>query len=198
MNILKSTWFIAFFALLVTVSINTVLLLSGLNSIPVMVEPPKETVFESTSVFWTFRTREIDSLVLNLRQKNNILAQKEEDITSLTKQLSAEKEELVLLKDKIEKTRKELSEKILEVKDSEKKNLKSLASTYGAMPPDSVVKVFGHMDDVLVVKILTFMSPEIIGGIFQAMANITGIDGVSPDRAARLSELIRLRLSSKS
>ena len=197
MNFIKSSWFLSILSLIIVVVINTIFISSGIHSIPLMIEPPQEKVFEVTSVFWTFRTREIESLVQNLRDKNIVLKKKEDEISILKRNLDNQQEEIKAMKASVEKSCNQLSAKILEIKDSEKKNLKSLASAYAAMPAEAAVKVFGHMDDVLIVKLLSFMSAEVVGGIVQAMTTVSGIDGVSPDRVARLSELIRLRLMAK-
>lgn len=194
MGFLKSKWFLSFLALGITVFMNAFMLLPIVKSVRPIIAVPEEKVFENHSIFWVFRTREMETLIQNLREKNTLIAQKEKEILFLTQRLEADKEELRILKDSIDRAQKAFSQKITEVQQSEKKNLKALANIYAAMPPDTVVKVFGHMDDVLLTKILTFMGAETVGGIFQSMSTVGGIDGVSPDRVARLSELIRLRI----
>jgi hypothetical protein len=195
MGMLRSKWFLAGLALVITLAINTLMLLPVLKSLKPVITVPEEKIFENNSVFWVFRTREMETLIQNLREKNTLIAKKEKEMSLLSQRLEADREELKSLKEGIDKAQKFFSQKITEVQHSEKKNLKTLANIYSAMPPDTVVKVFGHMDDVLLVKILTFMGAEAIGGVFQSMTTVGGLDGVSPDRVARLSELIRLRLS---
>lgn len=197
MGILKSRWVIAFLALAISLSMNALLQLSALKSLKPVCVVPEEKVFEDHSVFWVFRTREMETLIQNLREKNGLIAKKEKEIALLSQRLEADRAELKALKEGIDRAQKTFSQKITEVKKSEKKNLKALATIYAAMPPDTVVKVFGHMDDVLLVKILTFMGAEAVGGVFQSMSTVGGLDGVSPDRVARLSELMRLRLAEE-
>jgi flagellar motility protein MotE (MotC chaperone) len=195
MSFMKSRWFLAVLALGITILCNTICMLPVLKGVRPNIEVPEEKVFENNSIFWVFRTREMETLIQNLRDKNALIAKKEKEISLLSQRLEADKEELKTLKDAIDRAQKTFSQKITDIQKAEKKNLKVLANIYAAMPPDTVVKVFGHMDDILLVKILTFMGPEPVGGIFQAMSTVGGIDGVSPDRVARLSELIRLRLN---
>lgn len=195
MSFLKSKWVLAFLALVITLSMHTVMLLPVLKSLKPVIAVPEEKIFENNSIFWVFRTREMETLIQNLREKNASIAKKEKEMSLLSQRLEAEKQELSSLKDGIDRAQKTFSQKITEIQQGEKKNLKALATIYSAMPPDTVVKVFGHMDDVLLVKILTFMGPEAVGGVFQSMSTVGGLDGVSPDRVARLSELMRLRLS---
>ncbi len=195
MGFLKSKWVLAGLALAITLSMNTLMLLPVLKSLKPVIAVPEEKVFESNSVFWVFRTREMETLIQNLREKNTLIAKKEKEIILLSQRLEADREELKTLKESIDKAQKTFSQKIIEIQQGEKKNLKTLATIYSAMPPDTAVKVFGHMDDVLLVKMLTFMGAEAVGGIFQSMSTVGGLDGVSPDRVARLSELMRLRLA---
>lgn len=195
MSFLKSKWVLAFLALAITLSMNTVMLLPVLKSLKPVIAVPEEKIFENNSIFWVFRTREMETLIQNLREKNASIAKKEKEMSLLSQRLEAEKQELSSLKDSIDRAQKTFSQKITEIQQGEKKNLKALATIYSAMPPDTVVKVFGHMDDALLVKILTFMGAEAVGGVFQSMSTVGGLDGVSPDRVARLSELMRLRLA---
>lgn len=195
MSFLKSKWVLAFLALAITLSMHTVMLLPVLKSLKPVIAVPEEKIFENNSIFWVFRTREMETLIQNLREKNASIAKKEKEMSLLSQRLEAEKQELSSLKDSIDRAQKTFSQKITEIQQGEKKNLKALATIYSAMPPDTVVKVFGHMDDVLLVKILTFMGAEAVGGVFQSMSTVGGLDGVSPDRVARLSELMRLRLA---
>lgn len=192
---MKSRWILAVVALVMTLLCNTVFMLPVLKGVRFSVEVPEEKVFENNSIFWVFRTREMETLIQNLRDKNTLIAKKEQEIILLSQRLEADKAELKNLKEAIDRAQRTFSQKITEIQKTEKKNLKVLANIYAAMPPETVVKVFGHMDDVLLVKILSFMGPEPVGGIFGAMSTVGGIDGVSPDRVARLSELIRLRLN---
>lgn len=197
MKVLQSTWFLGGFALITTVIINTLLMMNAFSGISQVIEPPKQKVVEISSVFWTFRTREIENLIHNLKEKNNDLKNREKSIMLIEDRIQAEKHELDELKKSIEMARDALAKRIAEIEQAEEKNLKVLASTYASMTPDATVRVFGKMPDLMVVKIVKFMSAEIVGAIFQAMANSNDIEGVSSERVAKLSELMRLSIQEK-
>jgi flagellar motility protein MotE (MotC chaperone) len=187
-------WVGGFLSVVVAIVLQAMLMLPMLSQLHCVIEPPQEVVIPVDSVFWTFRTREIDMLVENLRSKNAEIIKKQEELLSLEARLTQEKQELESLKHAIEASRAQLKERIIEVEQAETRNLRTLASTYSAMSPEAIIRVFSHLDDAFIVKILAYLNAEIVGAIFQAMTHAQGLDGVSPQRAARLSELIRLRI----
>lgn len=162
------------------------------------VEPPKDVVLETKSVFWTFRTREIDSLITNLKEKNIDLNKRENQVKELESRIAEEKKELNRLKEEVAMARKQLSERLFEVNSAEQKNLKTLAATYTNIKPEAVIIIFSEMSDALVVKILSYMSSDTVGPIFEAMAEAQEKEGISAERVAKLSELLRLSLASKN
>lgn len=197
---LQSFWVIGFLALAISLGVNTMLILKKSSQFIAAIKQPKEVIFEGSSAFWHFRTREIDALVRNLKEGNMRVSQKEKELNEMNVRISAEKKELERLKTDIVNARMELSDRILETEATEQKNLKSLADTYVNISPDSVVKLFAEMDDSLVVKIMAFMPTESMAPILESMVRLTNADdtsSISAQRAARLTELYRLNLSSK-
>ncbi|HOO92532.1 MAG TPA: hypothetical protein PKX94_03620, partial [Opitutales bacterium] len=69
-----------------------------------------------------------------------------------------------------------------------------LAQSYSEMDPASTVRIFTHMENALVVKILSLMKPEIVAAVFGEMSK----PGDRPEnqamirRAAVLTEQLRL------
>ena len=56
----------------------------------------------------------------------------------------------------------------------------------------------GMMDDIMVVKILATMKPDVVAPIFEEMSKTTGPDGPLAKRAATLSDRLRLLKSLKT
>ena len=54
------------------------------------------------------------------------------------------------------------------------------------------------MDDVMVVKILSMMKPDVVAPIFEEMSRTIGADGTLARRAALLSDRLRLIRSTKT
>lgn len=197
MQLNKIFWIATLFALVISIGLQAWLMQGAMDESIRRVEPPRDVVLETNSVFWTFRTREIDSLVANLRDKNIDLNKRENQVKELELRLASEKEELNKLKSKVEDSMKQLSDRLFEVDQVEQKNLKNLAATYSNISPDAVILIFSEMDDSLVVKILSYMSTDVVGPIFQAMAESQEKEGISAERVAKISELLRLSLASK-
>ena len=88
-------------------------------------------------------------------------------------------------------------DRILRVEESEEKNIKTLATTYSAMPAESAVQVFDEMDDFFVAKMLSMMNTETVSGIFEQMIAQGGRDPENVRRVASLSERLRLLEKNK-
>ncbi|HQF38133.1 MAG TPA: hypothetical protein PK322_03350, partial [Opitutaceae bacterium] len=80
----------------------------------------------------------------------------------------------------------------------ELKNLRSLAQTYSNLTPKAAVAIFAEMDDATVVKVLSLMKADAVGPIFEEMSKDKSEKNNQAQRAARLSERLRLMKSSRN
>jgi|GEM_PF-1919254 hypothetical protein len=143
-------------------------------------------------VYWTFHTKEIQELVDSLDGKRRDMDKRQSDLEALQTRLDNEKKELLDERAKLEALENGIGNTIVQSKESEMQNLKSLASTYSAMNPDAVVSVMNEMDDNTVVKILALMKSDTVGSIFEAMEKVPNQGPVMSERISRLTEKLRL------
>lgn len=189
MKILNSYWFLFGLAIALSLGTSEVLLFMFVKQANPAKHFMKPVAKEPTNTaFWSFRSREIEKLVSNLKTEQKEIKERETGMLDMENRVRAEKKELNDLRQNIVNYRKELSSQVIDVESNEKKNLQELAQTYSTMKPDEVVKIFAELDDVMVIKILTFMNSDTIGPIFSKMT-----DSGESKRVANLSKLIRLR-----
>ncbi len=97
----------------------------------------------------------------------------------------------------LERMRKEISQRVIEINADEMKNLKTLATTYGNLTPRAAVAIIKELDDNTAVKILSLMKPDTVSPIFEEMSRTAAVDGTLARRVAVLSEKLRLMKSNK-
>ena len=153
---------------------------------------------------WNFVTPAIDELRQELAKRLSEVAVREKELEDYHNRLSAERGELEKLKndlgqirDQLEKRRAEFFATILEVKEGEEKNLKTLAATYTTLTPAAALAIFREMDDDAVVRILAFMKPDPVGQILEEMARTRDGDGTLAARAAAISNKLRLKFKKR-
>jgi flagellar motility protein MotE (MotC chaperone) len=146
---------------------------------------------------WDFWTIEVDSLASELKQEKANLKKQEDDLDLRTARITSDRQELENLRTELNTMHKEISDKVVEIQADEAKNLRMLAQTYTNLTPHAAVAIIREMDDTTVVKILSLMKPDVVGPIFEDMAQSTS--GTSDaHRAAVLSDKLRLVRSQKS
>jgi flagellar motility protein MotE (MotC chaperone) len=147
---------------------------------------------------WDFWTIEIDNLSNELKEERARLKKQAEQVDQRAARVSAEEKELAKLRADVEALRKEIGEKIVEIKTDEAKNLRTLSQTYTTLTPKGAVAILREMDDATAVKILSLMKTDIVGPIFEEMGKTLAPDGTPlARRAALLSEKIRLMKATK-
>lgn len=147
---------------------------------------------------WDFWTIEIDNLSNELKEERARLKKQAEQVDQRAARVSAEEKELAKLRADVEALRKEIGEKIVEIKTDEAKNLRTLSQTYTTLSPKGAVAILREMDDATAVKILSLMKTDIVGPIFEEMGKTLAPDGTPlARRAALLSEKIRLMKATK-
>jgi hypothetical protein len=86
---------------------------------------------------WDFWTVEIESLAKELEEARADVAKRELALSLREKRISEEAAELERTRAQIEAMQGEIKRQLIEVKDTEKKNLKPLAATYSQIAPAS-------------------------------------------------------------
>lgn len=147
---------------------------------------------------WDFWTIEIDNLSNELKEERAKLRKQTELVEQRAARVASEEKELAKVRAEVERIRKEIADKVVEIAADESKNLRTLSQTYTALTPKAAVAIFKEMDDSTAVKILSLMKAETVGPIFEEMVKTAGPDGTLAKRAAMLSERLRLMKAAKA
>lgn len=206
MKLLRSSWVLMVLALFLHLAGYLGALMTHEWQIPRMKKPEVEVkmgideILESRSDAhdWYFKTEEIDRYVAELKEREQLLEQREASLENLQAHLDVERDELEQLKAEIERRHKALSDQILIVRNNEIANLRTLANSYSNMTPTAAVAIFEEMDDALVVKIVSLMKSEEVALILEELAKNGAEDPASIRRAAKLSEELRLHYKEKN
>jgi flagellar motility protein MotE (MotC chaperone) len=172
---------------------GTFVVVRGLTSMPELGGVPA-TKTELPPRLWNFNGDAVNQLIADLKTGREKIAADEKNLVTLKAQLDSEKAELVKLRVELEQIQKEIDERVLEIQESEIKNLKTLAQTYSAMAPAAAVAIFREMDENMVVKILSCMKVDRTGPILGEMSKGPEKPGEESmtKRAARISDKLRL------
>lgn len=141
---------------------------------------------------WDFWTIEIENLSHELKEERERLKLQAEKLEQRVARVAAEEKEFVKMRADLEGMRKQIADRIIEIKADETKNIKTLAQTYTTLTPKGAAAILREMDDATAVKILAIMKPEVVGPIFEEMSRDTSADSPLAKRAATLSEKLRL------
>lgn len=188
--------------------IGIVAVVTNIGTTGAMLYSQKDTLFPDLTavesvepsappLLWSFSDNEVEKFVSELRDQRKKLETREGDMEKLSAQLASERDELRVVRNDIQVMRDQLSAAILEVQESEVKNLKSLSQTYSAVSAPAAVAILCEMDETMAVKLLSLMKADKVGAIFQEMARAQTPDGVMVKRAARMSDKLRLLKASK-
>jgi len=146
---------------------------------------------------WDFWTVEVDSLASELKDEKARLKKEGEDLDLRTARIASDRQELEKLRMELNAMHKEITDRVVEVQADEAKNLRMLAQTYTNLTPHAAVAIIRELDDSTAVKILSLMKPDVVGAIFEDMAQ-TNSGASEAHRAAALSERLRLVRAQKS
>lgn len=141
---------------------------------------------------WDFWTIEIENLSHELKEERERLKLQAEKLEQRVARVAAEEKEFVKMRADLEGMRKQIADRIIEIKADETKNIKTLAQTYTTLTPKGAAAILREMDDATAVKILAIMKPEVVGPIFEEMSRDSSADSPMAKRAATLSEKLRL------
>jgi flagellar motility protein MotE (MotC chaperone) len=143
---------------------------------------------------WDFWTPEVENLARELTEQREKFAARELELAAREKRLAEEARQLEEIRQQVAQLRSEIDARVVEVKEQEMRNLKSLAGTYSRLTPPAAVAIFSQLDDLMVAKLLSLMKPEITSAIFEELSRVPGPDNVNVKRAAELSQRLRLLL----
>jgi len=204
MKFLRSFWVIAFLALTINVVMTLFLftkyqekLLVPLLTASAQKQSQAPKPVDDSTIYWSFRTGEIENLADDLRHQKSALARREHELKAIESRMLIEKDEIKRLQEEFQQVHEVFSARIIEVQQSELKNLKTLSNTYASLTPQAAVAVLVEMDDDLSAKILSMMKSEVVAAIFEEMATSGSQKGASPKRVADLSNRLRLQLVNK-
>ena len=202
---LAAPWFLAIIGFLINAIITAAMLSSAIKKLP-KVEPPPPTPAEVQAaipppVIWNFKTEAIQELITELKEDKEALLAEHKDLGVLQAQVSAERQEVEKVKQEVIRLRQDLDRRVVEIQESEAKNLKTLAQTYSKMLPPAAASILRELDEDTVVKILSLMKVESVGFLLGELAKPTASDRGGDEnpakRAARISDKLRLMKNPK-
>lgn len=203
MNILTKPWFAAVLIVLLQPAVSCFLVMKSASALVASIAVQAgETAAEvvrprETRAPWDMWTPEIEKLALELKTQRDGLKDREQSIAQQEARLASETAELARTRKEIENQRAEITQLLTVVGNDELKNLKSLAQTYATLTPKAAVAIFSEMDDPTVVKILSLMKADSVGPIFEEMSKDPSEKNNQAQRAAKLSDRLRLMRASK-
>ena len=203
MKILAKPWFAAVLILLLQPAVAAFLvwksgpaILQSLAAVsreqePEILRPPE------ARAPWDMWTPELEKLADDLKKEREALKDREQSLAQRELRLEAEQSEMARTRKEIDAQRAEIDKMLVQVGSDELKNLKSLAQTYSNITPKAAVAIFAVMEDVTVVKILSLMKADVVGPIFEEMSKDKSEKNNQAQRAALLSERLRLMKAAK-
>jgi len=135
----------------------------------VPVRSPKEIESHKQFVYWNFHTSEINKMILDLADQRASLQKREDAVMADEARIVSERKENERIRDEINRTRKELSGYIVELKSDEAAHLREQVAILSNMSPDNVVAIFNERSDQEVVKILALMKSDLVAQILESM-----------------------------
>jgi flagellar motility protein MotE (MotC chaperone) len=160
----------------------------------VMTKAELESTEHKQFVYWNFRTTEINKMIKDLAEEREALKGREAELSSVEARVTSERKENERIRDEIERSKKELSGYIVQIKSGETARLKEEVTILSNMAPESIVSVLSEKSDEEAVKILAQMKPDMVAQILESMMAQPAGDGttVSPKkRAANLLETLK-------
>jgi flagellar motility protein MotE (MotC chaperone) len=202
MNILTKPWFAAVLIVLLQPAVALFLvwksapaIVATLTAAAAPVEEPMRP--KEARAPWNMWTPEIEKIAAELKDARAALQEREQAVAMREARIAAEQTELARTRKEIELQRAEIGRLLTEISTDEMKNLKSLAQTYSGLTPKGAVAIFNEMDDTTVVKILALTKSDVVAAVFEEMAKDKSEKSNLAQRAAVLSERLRLMKSTK-
>lgn len=141
---------------------------------------------------WDFWTVEIDKLSDELEAKLNDLSDREADLVAREARMAAAMEELNQARAEIDALRNQLNKHVGQLKESEMKNIRSLAATYADMKPRAAIPLLRELSDDTIIKILAVWKPDNVRPLLDEISKNAAADPEMVHRAGIWSERLRL------
>ncbi|WP_221030030.1 MotE family protein [Actomonas aquatica] len=141
---------------------------------------------------WDFWTFEIEKLSDELEGKLTDLADREADLVAREARMAAAMQELDVARSEIDALRAQLTRHVGELKESEMKNIRTLAATYGDMKPKAALPLLRELSDDTIIKILAVWKPDNVRPLLDEISKNAAADPEMVQRAGIWSERLRL------
>ena len=138
---------------------------------------------------WEFQNSEVDELVTDLQNQKQAMGERERQLNELDSRLKAERQEIVVITENVERMQKQFDHDVVRVHDEEIANLKRLAKIYATMSPDGAVSILKEMKDDDIVKIFAYMKDAETAPLLDLLAHGSPADA---KRAAQISERLKV------
>jgi len=188
MKLFTSGWALAIIAALLNLGTTGGLIFAERNSI---LHPGGPAAKDAAPRFWSFRSNDVDALVTDLNDQRAKLIERQTELDKLAAHIESERQELERTRADIGAMRDAISTEIPQIQDSERKNIKTLATTYSDISPTAAVAILREMDETICAKLLSQMKPDKVAAILQEMS-AEDKDETMTKRAARISDKLRL------
>ena len=156
-----------------------------------MAQAPPEEGANTHGAAWEFFNPEMDRLMIELAREKKVVVSRQEQLDELAARLEAERAELTIILQSVQRTQKEFDRGVLRVRDEEGANLKKLAKVYSNMTPEGAAVILKQMDDDQIAKFLVFMKESEAAPLLESFAKLGPAEA---KRAAALSERYRTTL----
>jgi len=186
-KILQSNWVTFLLGSALYLGVTGYLLTAARGSLHAASAPSGET--ESTSgASWDFFNPEMDRLMTELTKEKKTVAMREEQLNELSTRLEAERAEINIVLQSVQRMQKEFDRNVVRVREEETANLKKLAKVYGAMTPEGAALIMKQMEDDQIVKFMVFMKDGETAPLLESFAKLGETEA---KRAAAISERLR-------
>jgi len=196
MNIIRSVWFLAIMALVMNFVSTGISY--HLHRDDFKAAPEKKRHVTQYVKPWSFDSREMGKAFLSLQEAREELDLREQGIAARDARNKSELEELERIRGQLEDMRQKISTYIIQIEETEAKNLKNLVTVYSEMSPKAIVSIFEETDELKVIKIIALMKSDIVTAIFEYMVKNDDAEGTMAQQVALMSEkLLRYHSQKK-
>jgi flagellar motility protein MotE (MotC chaperone) len=156
--------------------------------------PVEHTEEEKVAGFWERHDPEVDQLLKEIKDEKAALEKRSTELRELETRLAAERAEINQITQRVAQLQFEFDQNLVRVKEEEIPNLKKLAKMYTAMSPEGASAIMRELDDLVVVKVMSFMKEDQSAPLLDAMAR----EGeAQAKRAAAIAEALRKTIAEK-
>jgi flagellar motility protein MotE (MotC chaperone) len=156
--------------------------------------PVEHTEEEKVAGFWERHDPEVDQLLKEIKDEKAALEKRSTELRELETRLAAERAEINQITQRVAQLQFEFDQNLVRVKEEEIPNLKKLAKMYTAMSPEGASAIMRELDDLVVVKVMSFMKEDQSAPLLDAMAR----EGeTQAKRAAAIAEALRKTIAEK-